>query len=283
MAETLDSTTAAMKGKIERYAMNNLAAKFNMAIHVIFEQEKDETIITEPAVVFVTEQFEVYSDNELDSILQTCSEQLQNRITAFEGLGSGWVVREILSLDTTVWKLCPLRGESYHPLSKWIQNTHCVVNVKNEGNECFRDSVMASLYTPAHHVSRPGSYKKFYEEDDAPTFTSTTLPMKLRDISKFEKENEDKSITVHVYAVHEWRDRKKGIKRYRVPGEPDLTVSSEPTMSDGESESEPEDKPTEEDQAFLDEMYQKMENDTRAHRPSHPSPQVRPLNLKMIA
>ena len=73
VSETLGSTTAAMKGKIERYSRNNLAAKFNMAIHVVFQQETDETIVTKPPIVFVTEQFEVYPDNDLDSILKTCS------------------------------------------------------------------------------------------------------------------------------------------------------------------------------------------------------------------
>ena len=60
-----------------------------MAIHVIFQLERDESTITEPPVVFVTEQLEVYSSNDLDSFLWTCSEQLQNCITTFEGFGSG--------------------------------------------------------------------------------------------------------------------------------------------------------------------------------------------------
>ena len=104
--------------------MNNMTAKFNMAIHSIFQQENDETIITEPPVVIVTEQFEVYSDSNLDIILQTCSEKLENLNAAYEGCGSGWTVKEIVSLHTTIWKLCPLRGETYHELSKWMQHTH---------------------------------------------------------------------------------------------------------------------------------------------------------------
>ena len=84
VSETLNSSTAAMKGKIERYSMNNMAAKFNMSIHVIFQQEKDETVITEPPVVLVTKQFEVYPNDDLDGILKTCAEQLENRIDGFD-------------------------------------------------------------------------------------------------------------------------------------------------------------------------------------------------------
>ena len=147
----------------------------------------------------------------------------------------------------------------------------CVVNVKNTDNRCFVDAVMACLYTPSRdkNVSRPGSYKEFYEKDDAPTFTSLTFPMKLRDISRFEKENEDKGITVHVYGVHEWRDRKTA-KRKSSLSDSDISKDSISTMSDSE-ESEPEEQMTEEDRAFLDDqsmedetevsMYRKMETD----------------------
>ena len=81
-----------------------------------------------------------------------------------------------------MWTLDPLRGESYHPLSTWIQRTRCVVNVVNEGNRCFEDAVMAGLYTPERDRVRPGSYKKFYKIEDAPTFHPLKFPVKLRDI-----------------------------------------------------------------------------------------------------
>ena len=261
-----------MKGKLSRYRINNPAIKFNMGIHVTFQQETDETITTFPPIVFLTEQFELYPDNDLDDILKKCSQQLQNRIICYEGVGSGWTVKKIHSLDTTVWVLNPLRGESYHPLSAWIIHTRCVVNVKNEGNQCFVDAVMACLYTPKDHVSRPSSYKKFYEREDAPTFESLTFPMKLSDVAKFEKDNADKGITVHVYGVNEWRGKKskKKFKHTSISKESISATESISTMSDGETESEPEEEMTEEDKAFLDEseieddvsMYRKIENDT---------------------
>ena len=191
VAEILDLSTKAMKSRLSNFRAKNPALKFNMAIHVIFKQETDELITTFPPVVLATEQFEVYPDNDLDSMLKVCSEQLQNRIVSYQGFGSGWTVREIRSLDTTVWLLNPLRGESYHPLSKWIQNTKCVVNVQNEGNRCFEDAVMAALYTPKTNRSRPGSYKEFYKREDAPSFKTLNFPIKIRDILRFEKDNEE--------------------------------------------------------------------------------------------
>ena len=179
VAELLTLSTNAMKNRIADFRTRNPAVKFNMAIHVIFKQETDEMITTFPPVVLVTEQFELFPDDNLDSILKSCSEQLQNRIVSYQGFGSGWTVKEIRSLDTTVWLLNPLRGESYHPLSKWISNTHCVVNLRNEGNRCFEDAVMAALYTPKSHSERSGSYKQFYERKEAPSFKTLNFPIKI--------------------------------------------------------------------------------------------------------
>ena len=208
VASLLDRSTRDMKSRLIGFRSKNPALKFNMAIHITFQQESDDSITTFPPVVLVTEQMELYPDDNLEELLKTCSNQLQNRITNYEGCGSGWTVQRINSLDTTVWVLNPLRGESYHELSQWIKNSHCTVNVKNEGNRCFEDAVMAGLYRPRHNPHRPGSYKEFYERDDAPTFSSLTFPVKLRDILRFEKDNSDKDISVSVYGVHEWEDKK---------------------------------------------------------------------------
>ena len=94
--------------------------------------------------------------------------------------------------------------------------------------------------------------KRYGEEADAPTFTSLTFPVTLREISKFEKENENKGITVHVYAVHEWRDRKTAKKKSFL-SDSDISKESISTMSDSESDSEPEEEMAEEDGAILDE------------------------------
>ena len=183
VASLLDRSTRDMKSRLIGFRSKNPALKFNMAIHITFQQQSDDSITTFPPVVLVTEQMELYPDDNLEELLKTCSNQLQNRITNYEGCGSGWTVQRINSLDTTVWVLNPLRGESYHELSQWIKNSHCTVNVKNEGNRCFEDAVMAGLYRPerSKNVTRPGSYKEFYERDDAPTFSSLTFPVKLRD------------------------------------------------------------------------------------------------------
>ena len=87
VADLLDRSTSSLREKLLRYQRAKRPIKFNMSIFVIFQQSIDENITTFPPVVLVTEQFEIYADTDIDTVLSTCSLQLQNRITAFEGTG----------------------------------------------------------------------------------------------------------------------------------------------------------------------------------------------------
>ena len=146
VADLLDKMTNAMKEKIREQRSLKKAIKFNMSLHTMFQQATDESIKTDPPVVLVTEMFELFEDDDdIDEILDFCSKQLQNRIISYEGLGSGWKLETLQELDTTIWTLDPLRAETYHALSRWIWNTHCVINIQNKDNECFRHAIMAGL------------------------------------------------------------------------------------------------------------------------------------------
>ena len=201
--EMIDPSVRAMEYQLYQYREEHHALKFNMSLHIVFEQATDSSITTEPAVVLVSEQFEVYADTNIDEILGEVSRQLKNRIETYEGLGSGWVVSSLVALDTTVWQLDPLRASSYHPLSTWIRNTKCVVNVRNKDQKCFKYAVQAGLYEPSspRQSHRVSSYTYTEALEDAPDFSMLEFPVSLRSIKKFEKAND---ISVNVYGVEEF-------------------------------------------------------------------------------
>ena len=193
----LEDSTEKMRNNILRYQRRRKPIKFNMAIHVDFMQATDESIVTFPPVVLVTDQMEVFQDTDVDELLKKCAVALGDRIVAYEGNGSGWVVDKLIWLDTAIWRYDPLRGDSFIPLPAWISSTKCVVNVQNKDNECYRHSVMAALYDGGHDKQRVSSYTRFYDQDDAPNFEGLEYPLQLNDIRKFEANNPD--ISVHVY------------------------------------------------------------------------------------
>ena len=113
----IDASTRAMQRHLDRYRQAHQALKFNMSLHANFEKAADPSIVTIPPAVFVTEQFEVYADTDIEDLLREASKQLQNRIESYESTGSGWIISNLVALDTTVWQLDPLRASIYHPLS----------------------------------------------------------------------------------------------------------------------------------------------------------------------
>ena len=208
--DLLDASVATMDRYLQRYRTKRRIFKFNMSLHVNFEKAVDPSIVTTPPAVLVTEQFEVYPDTDIKECLEECSHQLQNRIECYEDTGSGWVISNLVALDTTIWQLDPLRASTYHPLPAWIRNTKCVVNVRNKDNQCFKYAVLAGLYNPLHHVDRVSSYTCCEMEEDAPNFTMLTYPVALRDIGKFERVND---ISINIYGVDKCRTKKKQQKR----------------------------------------------------------------------
>ena len=192
----------AMKEKILKYRNVRKALKFNMSLHIHFEKAVDSSIITDPPVVLVTEQMEVYMETDIDELLLISTTELVNRIETYEMAGSGWIVSNLSSLDTTVWQLDPIRASTFHPLPTWIQAKTAVKNIKNRDNRCFKWAVLAGLYTPTDPKSpgRVSSYTACEYYKDAPDFTTLTYPVALKDISKFEKRN---NISINVYSIDE--------------------------------------------------------------------------------
>ena len=198
--ELLNASTKAMEYQLQQYRRDEHSLKFNMSLHLNFEQAVDSSNVTNPHVVLLTEQFEIYADSEIANLLELAFKQLENRIETYEGVGSGWIVSNFIALDTTVWKLDPLRASSYHELPVWVRNTKCVVNVKNRDQLCFKYAVQAGLYKPSdpQHSTRISSYSYTETREDVPDFSMLKYPVTLRNIDQFEKKND---ISVNVYGI----------------------------------------------------------------------------------
>ena len=227
--DLLDNSVLFMSRYLQRYRTKRRTMKFNMSLHVNFEKSVDPSVITVPPAVLVTEQFEVYTDTDIEECLRECSRQLQNRIDCYEDTGSGWIISNLVALDTTIWQLDPLRASTYHPLSTWIRNTKCVVNIKNRNdNMCFKYAVLAGLYKPTDPLnpSLLSSYIAHETAEDAPDFSMLTYPVSLREIDKFERVND---ISVNVYGVEEYRVKKK--KNQNTPVKEEVQVGVKRRLS----------------------------------------------------
>ena len=197
--DNIETAIAAMEGKLSNFRADENSLKFSMAIHVEFEKATDPDVVTDPPVVLQSEQFEVYHDTSIQDQLDKVAKQLNKNIEVYEQCGSGWILKRVVALDTTIWKLNPLRGSTFHELPKWIIDKRAVINVRNHDAYCFKWSVLAALHQPTSKTQRnlTSSYTAYESKYD---FSGLKFPVSLRQISIFENKN---NLSVNVYGIDE--------------------------------------------------------------------------------
>ena len=80
----------------------------------------------------------------------------------------------------------PTKGSSYISLPGWISNKKAIVNIQNKDDKCFLRCILRYLYPRKDNDSRLKDLKKY---EFSLNKKGITFPMKLKDISKFEKLN----------------------------------------------------------------------------------------------
>jgi len=116
---------------------------------------------------------------DVDGIRSSLDFQVEN----LNARGSGFTIDRILEFTIVITKYHPLHGRSYIPSPKWLQNKHCVVNVRNEDEKCFHE--------PSHNKERTNHYK--------PHLTSLKVsgidfPMSPKQIPLFKEQNPEIAI-----------------------------------------------------------------------------------------
>ena len=112
--------------------------------------------------------------------------------------GSGWRLYAILGSDLEMDKFKPLCGSSYIKLPKPIMDKKATVNIQNKNdNECFKWSVLAALHHKEidRHFERVNKYKQWKVDLN---FDNITFPVAIKDIKKFEKQN---NLKINVFGL----------------------------------------------------------------------------------
>ena len=147
------------------------------------------------SVHFNSSQMTILPGTDFNGVLDEVKAQILKKIDEFQQKGSGWVVRKVEHLDVHISRYQPLRGSTYVKLPKYIQDKKAVINVKNNDNECFKWAILAGLYPENQHAERVSKYKKY---SNYLNFGNLHMPLKITDVSKFEKMN-NLSICVYEY------------------------------------------------------------------------------------
>ena len=130
----------------------------------------------------------------LNHALNQFIDEVKGEIEDWSERGSGWILDKILEAFINVARYQPMRGGSYMPLPKKLQNKKAIINVQNTDNHCLRWALRAALFPPPRgvKVTRTSSYPT----EDGLNFTGIDFPTPVSQIGRLERQNENLAINV---------------------------------------------------------------------------------------
>ena len=165
--------------------------KFKMILVCIMEkQETDKNIgilrIEDGKGYFDSGIFINLKSDDVDNLVFRSTESILGKIEMYRERGSGWYFKEVEKLEINTVEFNPTKGSSYIPLPGWISSKKAIVNIQNKDDKCFLWSILRYLHPRKDNDSRLTDLKKY---EFSLNTKGITFPMKLKDITKFEKLN----------------------------------------------------------------------------------------------
>ena len=137
--------------------------------------------------------------SDVKEILTEVIRSIIEKIAMYQKNGSGWYFREIVHLEIHTADYNPMRGSSYIPLPDWIMRKKAIVSIRNKDEKCFLWCVLRYLHPRDKNDFRLTDLKQY---EKSLNIKGIKFPVKLKDISKFEKLNPDIP-GINVFSVNE--------------------------------------------------------------------------------
>ena len=194
----LQKTRSVIRKNLLKILNEMKGLKFNETLKIKFEKQNGDELIEEKAYLNAEKQT-VTNDVEIAELLQITQQQILNKIQKWISKGSGWTIKSVDGHFINVVKYRPLRGFSYIPLPKELQNpTKGIINMKNKDDECFRWCHIRHLLPQDKDPQRIKKCdKKYVEKLD---YSGIEFPVSVKQYNKIEKQN---NIRVNVFGYEE--------------------------------------------------------------------------------
>ena len=140
---------------------------------------------TKTEAAFHSEIKKNYPKTNEKKILKSMIEEVLENMTKFQRRGSNWRFGEILKLELHLVDFVPLKKNSWIPLPEEIAKKKAVINIKNEGNECFKWCVTRALNPIKIHPER--ITQKLRKQAEELNWKGIDFPMEVDKIDRFEK------------------------------------------------------------------------------------------------
>ena len=136
-------------------------------------------------------------DNIYTKMTEKILEKIARHIKGDGGGGSGWAFHRVMKLELHTVSYKPLRGETWVPLPKELADKKVIINMQNKDNKCFLWSVLRALNPKDNHPERVDKDLKLKENNL--NMEGIEYPVSLKDIDKFENQNQTICIVVFGY------------------------------------------------------------------------------------
>ena len=165
--------------------------KFKMILVCIMEKQTIQQNVgvvglEEGKSYFTSGTYNNIKSTDVDKLIKICIDGIEGGIENYQETGSAWYFKEVEKLEIHTVEYNPTKGSSYIPLPDWISNKKAIVNIENKDEKCFLWCILRYLHPKERDEERLTGLKKY---EFSLNTKGITFPMKLKDISKFEKLN----------------------------------------------------------------------------------------------
>ena len=176
---------------VEGMLKNNRNVKFKMVLVCSFERisvktDKGVEKLEDHEAFFSTSNYKNLKSTNIEKLLEKGFGKILKDIEEFNLKSSGWVFKEVLRLEVHTVEYNPTKGSSYIDLPEWIKNKRAIINIKNRDDKCFLWSILRYLYPKENDAQYLKDLRKY---EFSLNTKGLTFPLKLKDITKFEKLN----------------------------------------------------------------------------------------------
>ena len=176
---------------VEGMLKNNRNVKFKMVLVCLFERisvktDKGVEKLEEYEAFFSTSNYKNLKSTNIEKLLKKGFGKILKDVEEFNLNSSNWVFKEVLRLEVHSVEYNPIKGSSYIDLPQWIKNKQAIINIKNRDDKCFIWSILRYLYPKEKDAQYLKDLRKY---EFSLNTKGLTFPLKLKDITKFEKLN----------------------------------------------------------------------------------------------
>ena len=163
--------------------------KVKLILTVRFTKENPATGNIDINVYSFASKMEIVTEStDLSVLYDQMSDKIFELIQNFNNRGSGWQFDRVEHLDININPYNPLSASSYIELPKSLARKKAIINVQNENdNECFKWAVTSAVFPAKEHGERLS--KQMREDSEKFDWTGIKFPVSLKQIDKFEKQN----------------------------------------------------------------------------------------------